>query len=62
MKVLKIIVDELPKCCEECDLLNCSKVFPHEYCPVIDKEFNIYSDCEDIRHKDCKLKVVKTNK
>lgn len=62
MKTIKIVVDKLPKCCEECIFLNTAKLFEHEYCPVIDEYLNIYGDCEDKRHKNCKLEVVKKNK
>lgn len=33
-----------------------------EYCPVIDEYLNVYGDCEDKRHKNCKLEVVIKNK
>lgn len=55
MKIKIIFVDELPKSCEECTLLNISKQFTHEYCPIIDRELNVYGDCEDKRHNECIL-------
>jgi hypothetical protein len=61
MKIKKIYVDKLPKSCEECILLNVSKQFIHEYCPLIDMELNIYGDCENKRHNKCSLIKIDCN-
>jgi hypothetical protein len=47
MKVLKIIVDELPDSCGDCDLLW------GEYCSVITSQWVNRCSCE--RDKDCPL-------
>lgn len=67
MKIKYIVVDELPKNCNECNLCRETKYLIDE-CMVIDneslpfdKDFRFF-DTKKGRHENCPLKVLKGNK